>query len=154
VPFRIVVDTKLRMPRTARMLREAGETIVFAGESLATQDGSTAEALREVGAQIRFVPRRANGRVDLRAVLAELGKKMCNDVLVEAGPTLSGALIAEDLVDELIVYIAPKLLGPDARPMAQLPLLTALDRAPSFVLSESERFGDDVKLIYRPSSSR
>jgi diaminohydroxyphosphoribosylaminopyrimidine deaminase/5-amino-6-(5-phosphoribosylamino)uracil reductase len=154
VPLRIVIDTKLRMPLAARMLRESGDTIVFAGDSPDAQFRSKAAALREVGAQIHFVRREESGRVDLRAMLVELGAKMCNDVLVEAGPTLSGQLLAKDLVDELIVYVAPKLLGPDARPMAQLPLLTELERAPLFTLIDSERFGEDVKLTYRPRASR
>jgi diaminohydroxyphosphoribosylaminopyrimidine deaminase/5-amino-6-(5-phosphoribosylamino)uracil reductase len=149
MPLRVVLDTKLRMPTGARMLREPGETMVFSAQSADAQHESKAQALRDAGAQVQFVPRAANGRVDIRAVLTELGRRMCNDVLVEAGPSLSGQLIQDELVDELIVYLAPKLLGPDARPMAQLPLLTQLAQAPTFVLVGSERCGDDVKLTYR-----
>jgi diaminohydroxyphosphoribosylaminopyrimidine deaminase / 5-amino-6-(5-phosphoribosylamino)uracil reductase len=153
-PHRIIVDTDLRTPPTARMLRETGETIVFAAEPAAAELEPSAQRLRDAGAAIHFVPRAQHGRVDLRAVLAALGSKMCNDVLVEAGPTLSGQLIADNLVDELIVYIAPKLLGPQAQAMVQLPLVTELQAAPSFVLVESARVGDDMKLTYQPGLKR
>jgi diaminohydroxyphosphoribosylaminopyrimidine deaminase / 5-amino-6-(5-phosphoribosylamino)uracil reductase len=157
VPLRVVVDTRLRMPVNARMLREQGDTIVFAGEGADHQQSaqrlSRADALREAGAQVQFVKLADHGHVDLRAVLADLGRQMCNDVLVEAGTTLSGRLIQDGLVDELIVYVAPKILGPDARPMAQLPTVSELEHALSFILIGSERLGDDVKLIYRPNSS-
>jgi diaminohydroxyphosphoribosylaminopyrimidine deaminase/5-amino-6-(5-phosphoribosylamino)uracil reductase len=81
--------------------------------------------------------------------MSELGARLCNDVLVEAGPTLCGQLIQQALVDELIVYFAPKLLGADAKPMVQVPVLTALEHAAVFSLLDSERIGDDVKLTYR-----
>jgi len=145
IPLRVVVDTKLRTPPTARLLREAGETLVFTASS----DDGAASSLRSAGARIERVPSAADGRVDMRRVFAELGKQQCNDVLVEAGPTLAGHLVHEGLADELIVYVAPTLLGPDARAMASLPLLTELTQAPRLGLIAVERLGDDVKLTYR-----
>jgi diaminohydroxyphosphoribosylaminopyrimidine deaminase/5-amino-6-(5-phosphoribosylamino)uracil reductase len=74
---------------------------------------------------------------------------MCNDVLVEAGPTLVGRILQLGLADELIVYIAPVLLGPDARPMANLPGLTQLTTAQRYTLHTHDRIGDDVRLVLR-----
>jgi diaminohydroxyphosphoribosylaminopyrimidine deaminase / 5-amino-6-(5-phosphoribosylamino)uracil reductase len=150
VPLRVVLDSKLRMTASARMLRESGDTLVFT--QAAGEQSEGAQQLRSAGAQVCAVAAETGGRVDIRAVLAELGNRLCNDVLVEAGPTLSGHLIERKLVDELIVFIAPKLLGPDAKAMLQLPTLSSLDRAPQFVLHEVHRFGDDLKLTYRPLS--
>lgn len=147
VPLRVVVDTKLRTPVTARLLREAGETVVFTGAGA----DNLVKALRDAGASIERVPTASDGRVDIRHVFAELGRRQCNDVLVEAGPTLAGHLLREGCVDELIMYVAPILLGQDARPTVSLPLLTELIQAPRFGLIAVERFGDDVKLTYRMS---
>jgi diaminohydroxyphosphoribosylaminopyrimidine deaminase / 5-amino-6-(5-phosphoribosylamino)uracil reductase len=152
-PFRVVVDTKLRMPASARMLREQGETLILAGDSASLDSQAKMQSLHELGARVKRLPLDSTGRVELRAVFAELGARLCNDVLVEAGPALSGRLIEQGLVDELVVYVAPKLLGPDARAMAQLPLLSELNRAPSFTMISNERFGDDVKLTYLPNAT-
>jgi len=91
-----------------------------------------------------------DGRVDLQAVLRELGRRQCNEVLVEAGPTLAGRMLQLGLADELVVYLAPKLLGPDARAMLQLPSIANLRDSLQFKLCGSETLGDDVKLTWRP----
>lgn len=151
VPLRVVVDSRLRMPTNARMLREAGETLVFTS---APSDSERAQRLGNAGAQIVQVPidTEGDGRLDMRAVLRELGVRLCNDVLVEAGATLSGWLIERGLVDELVVYVAPKLLGSDGKPMMQLTGIESLQAAPRFVLSDMRRFGEDLRLIYRPQT--
>jgi diaminohydroxyphosphoribosylaminopyrimidine deaminase/5-amino-6-(5-phosphoribosylamino)uracil reductase len=91
-----------------------------------------------------------DGRFDLSAVLALLARRDCNEVHVEAGPTLCGALLAAGLVDELLLYIAPLLLGDKARPLLQLPALT--DMAGRWQLQTFDRrvLGDDMRLRLRP----
>ena len=91
----------------------------------------------------------ATGRIDLNSVLQELGRRMCNDVLVEAGPTLVGRILQLGLADEVVVYVAPVLLGPDARAMAGLPSLMRLDQAQRYTLHTVDRIGDDVRLVLR-----
>ncbi|MBB6091540.1 diaminohydroxyphosphoribosylaminopyrimidine deaminase/5-amino-6-(5-phosphoribosylamino)uracil reductase [Povalibacter uvarum] len=145
-PLRVVLDSKLRMPATAKMLEEKGETIVFTAQ----QTGG--EAIAHHGAKLIRVSADADGRVDLDHVLRELGTLQCNDVLVEAGPTLAGRLLQSGLADELIVYIAPVLLGPDARPMAQFPRLEKLSDRLQFALHRSETVGADLKLVLRPQT--
>ncbi len=91
---------------------------------------------------------RHQGESHLQALMAELGKRQINTLWVEAGATLAGALIAENLVDELIIYMAPKLLGDQARDLCHLPNLTQLADAPLWQLQSCEPIGDDLKLIY------
>ena len=91
---------------------------------------------------------RNQGETRLQALMAELGKRQINTLWVEAGATLAGALIAENLVDELIIYMASKLLGDQARDLCHLPNLTQLADAPLWQLQSCEPVGDDLKLIY------
>ena len=91
---------------------------------------------------------RNQGETRLQALMSALGKRQINTLWVEAGATLAGALIAENLVDELIIYMAPKLLGDQARDLCHLPNLTQLTDAPLWQLQSCEPVGDDLKLIY------
>ncbi|WP_233115972.1 bifunctional diaminohydroxyphosphoribosylaminopyrimidine deaminase/5-amino-6-(5-phosphoribosylamino)uracil reductase RibD [Aggregatibacter actinomycetemcomitans] len=91
---------------------------------------------------------RSHGESRLQALMTELGKRQIHTLWVEAGATLAGALIAENLVDELIIYMAPKLLGDHARDLCHLPHLTRLADAPLWQLQSCEPTGDDLKLIY------
>ena len=146
-PLRVVLDTKLRMPADAKMLTLGGETLVFTTAS----SGEAANALRLAGAQIINAPADESGRIALSEVLRELGERQCNDVLVEAGPTLAGAFLEQGLADELIVYLAPVILGPQARPMAMLAQLDRLENARRYTLVSTEHIGPDVKLRLRTS---
>jgi diaminohydroxyphosphoribosylaminopyrimidine deaminase / 5-amino-6-(5-phosphoribosylamino)uracil reductase len=91
-----------------------------------------------------------NGCLDLSAVLRKLAHLEVNEVLVEAGPTLAGQLLATFLADELLLYVAPKLLGPQGRPLVNLPELQSLQDAWGFSLFDAKRFGDDLRLRLRP----
>ncbi len=144
-PLRAVLDSRLRMSPRARMLSEAGATHVFA----CVPDEHRSAALRAAGASVHQVAA-AGGGVDLDAVLRQLAQHGCNDVLVEAGPTLAGQFLQQGRVDELILYIAPLLLGPQARAMLQLPLLEQLGAAPRWQLRRSEQIGEDLKLVLTP----
>lgn len=153
-PMRVVLDSKLRMRSTAAMLKLPGETLVFTDAALAApsspaKPGTAAHELRQAGAEIIGADLDPFGRIDLDFVLRELGRRMCNDVLVEAGPTLVGRILQLGLADEVIAYVAPMLLGPDARAMANLPPLQALDQAQRYTMQAVDRIGDDVRLILR-----
>jgi diaminohydroxyphosphoribosylaminopyrimidine deaminase / 5-amino-6-(5-phosphoribosylamino)uracil reductase len=145
-PLRVVLDTQVRMPTSARMLKIAGETLVFCGAA----KEADAEPLKHAGAQAIGMPLDKAGHVSLEDVLRELGRRQCNDVLVEAGPTLAGRILQLGLADELIVYSAPIILGPQAKAMMQLPRLDRLEEAPRYALKRLERIGVDAKLVFRP----
>jgi diaminohydroxyphosphoribosylaminopyrimidine deaminase / 5-amino-6-(5-phosphoribosylamino)uracil reductase len=143
-PLRVVLDSKLRTPARARILSQPGETLIFTGAAPPTHGGA-------LQAEIVQVPLDGAGRVALETVLNELGRRQCNDVLVEAGPTLSTAFIEAGWVDELIVYLAPLLLGPDARAMTTLGAIARLAAARRFALVSHDRIGDDLRLKLRPA---
>lgn len=145
-PLRVVLDSHLRMPPSAKMLALDGGTLVFTG---ATQN---AGEVSRAGAEIIATPLDEDGRMRLSAVLHELGARRCNDVLVEAGPTLAGAFLDQGLADELIIYLAPVMLGPTARPMAILSELNRLSDARRYTLADMIRIGEDVKLVLRRRS--
>jgi diaminohydroxyphosphoribosylaminopyrimidine deaminase/5-amino-6-(5-phosphoribosylamino)uracil reductase len=106
-------------------------------------------ALAARGVRIEEVPA-DDGLLDLLAVLQKLAELDVNEVLVEAGPTLAGQLLSTFFVDELLLYIAPKLLGPQGRPLVNLPELQSLQDAWGFALFDAKRFGDDLRLRLRP----
>ena len=146
-PLRVVLDTRLRIAPAARIFSVPGRTIVFT----AAEQVAKAGAVRQAGAEVVAAPLDAQQHVDLQHVLAELGRRECNDVLVEAGPTLAGRFLQLGLADELIVYIAPIVLGPEARAMALLPPLERIEDVLRYSLHGMQRVGDDVKLLLRPS---
>jgi diaminohydroxyphosphoribosylaminopyrimidine deaminase/5-amino-6-(5-phosphoribosylamino)uracil reductase len=147
-PMRIVLDTRLRITPAARIFHVPGHTVVFAAADKLAHAG----ALRQAGAEVVGAALDSEGHVDLQNVLAELGRRECNDVLVEAGPTLAGRFLQLGLADELIVYIAPIVLGPEARAMALLPPLYRIEDVLRYTLHRMERIGADVKLTVRPLS--
>jgi diaminohydroxyphosphoribosylaminopyrimidine deaminase/5-amino-6-(5-phosphoribosylamino)uracil reductase len=105
--------------------------------------------LTERGAQVEDVPSRGN-QLDLGAVLDRLVALEVNEVLLEAGAKLAGAFLKESLVDEMLLYVAPKLLGPQARPLIELPEIHSLDLARQFVVQETVQLGDDLRIRLRP----
>jgi diaminohydroxyphosphoribosylaminopyrimidine deaminase/5-amino-6-(5-phosphoribosylamino)uracil reductase len=105
--------------------------------------------LAERGARVDDVPSRGN-QLDLGAVLERLATMDVNEVLLEAGAKLAGAFVRESLVDEMLVYVAPKLLGPQARPLVELPEIHSLDLARQFVVHETVQLGDDLRIRLRP----
>jgi len=98
---------------------------------------------------VESVPVAAGGGLDLGAVLARLAALEANEVWVEAGPRLAGALLAARLADELVIYLAPCLLGPQALPLAQLPELQSLDARLALRYESVEQCGDDLRIIAR-----
>jgi diaminohydroxyphosphoribosylaminopyrimidine deaminase/5-amino-6-(5-phosphoribosylamino)uracil reductase len=142
-PLRVVVDSHLMTPLTARLLAPPGEVLIFG----AADEPHRAQALRAAGAQVELMPG-AGGKVDLGGMMAELARREVNELHVEAGHKLNASLIRADLVDELLVYLAPKLLG-DGREMAAIGRLASLDDAQHWAFTDLARVGDDVRLTLR-----
>ena len=106
-------------------------------------------SLSERGVRIESVPE-MDGRLSLEAVLDRLGELEVNELQVEAGPTLAGELVRQSLVDELLLYLSPRLLGHEARPLLELPGPASLSEARTLVLIEAGQLGDDLRLRLRP----
>ena len=142
-PLRVVLDSKLEMPTSARILRDGGVVIYTA-----VQDAQKIVALEQKGATVCVSPDAA-GQVDLIAVLSDLAQRGSNEVLVEAGSTLNGALFKAGLVDELLLYVAPQLLGDAARGIAALGELTALDQRVDLEWQDVRQVGSDLRITAR-----
>lgn len=143
-PLRVIVDSRLRTPPSAAILRQPGKTLI----ACIDRDGEKAVALEQAGAEVLLLPAR-NGRVDLLALLQELARREVNEVLVETGGQLSGSFVNEQLVDEWICYMAPKLMGSSARPVLALPGIESMQQAHSLQLTDLRQTGQDIRLTYR-----
>jgi len=141
-PLRILLDPRLEVSPTARILQGAPALIVTA------DDDGRARQLADSGHRILPLPS-PNGRIDLPALMFELAKLELNEIHVEAGSTLNGALLASGYVDELLLYLAPLIVGNAARGIFDLPALTALDEAAQFEIRECVRVGKDLRVVAR-----
>lgn len=156
-PLRVVLDSHLRIPLDAKILSLPGQTIVAYSTDYEKSDPLMVQnkrhALQTMGVEVVAFPPKtsdASGRVDLAAVMAWLAQRECNNVLLETGATLAGTAIAEGLVDELLIYMAPVLMGSDARPLFQLPFTTMAEKVP-LVIEDIRAFGQDWRLRVKPA---
>jgi diaminohydroxyphosphoribosylaminopyrimidine deaminase/5-amino-6-(5-phosphoribosylamino)uracil reductase len=149
-PRRIVLDSRLRLPGSAQLLKQPqGLTMVCAGSALEEADvGARARALREVGVEVWPLSSAPAGGIDLPALLATLYQQQVNELHVEAGARLSGAFVAAGLVDELLWYQAPRLLG-RGRPSLQMPPPARLADASGWHVVHTTALGDDLRLRLR-----
>jgi len=142
-PLRVVLDTSLRMPAQARMLKQPGRTWIVT----AAEDQAAAQGLAAAGATVlRAPPAYGESGLNLSAVLQILAKEGINELWVEAGATLSGALVQEGLVDELIIYMAPLLMGDMARGLFHLPSFERLAECIALDISEVRAVGHDWRI--------
>lgn len=145
-PDRIVLDTQLRSPATAKVWKSGARRIVLTVRPPANR----IEVLRKKGVEVVRVGASKDRRVDLASALATLGRMEINEVLVESGQRLAGAFLQAGLVDELVIYAAPVLLGDDARALAHLPGLAALKDRLQFKFVDARMIGKDLRLIVVP----
>lgn len=138
VPLRVVIDPQARLPATARFRDGEAPSLWLTAEASGADPGRERLERLAVGA----------GRPSPDAVLALLAARGINDVLLEAGPTLTGAWLRAGVVDELVVYLAPRLLGDLARPLARLPAPASLDGPPAWRLLEAVPVGDDLRVTW------
>lgn len=139
-PMRVVVDSQLQVLAQARVLQPPGRAILVGAQANAT----AMAAVRASGAELWMLPA-SDGRVDLKLLLQTLAADGVNELHVEAGAGLNGALLKADLVDELLLYLAPCLIGP-GRSMADLAPLDHLTEARRLRIIESRMLGDDLML--------
>lgn len=144
-PVRVIVDSQNRVTPAHRLISQPGQTWLAR---------TTADTQPWPEAVEQLVLPEHNGHLDLVALMMQLGQRQINSVWVEAGAQLSGALLQAGLVDELIVYMAPKLLGNDARGLCALPGLAMLADAPQLVFSQVRQVGPDLCLHLVPDTGR
>lgn len=140
-PLRVVLDSHRRVPAAARVLSAHAPTLLLHAE------GAPAAALPSHVEQLAL-PESCSG-LDLAAVMRELAARQCNEILVECGPTLTAALLQAGLIDELVVYMAPCILGSTARPLLQLPLDTMAQKL-NLTTLDVRRVGDDWRFTLVP----
>jgi len=145
-PLRVIVDSKLETPPNARILDTPGSVLIYA----AAPDSARRAALEARAAQIALMPG-PNGKVDLPAMLADLAARGINELHVEAGHKLNGSFVREALVDEFLIYMAPKLLG-TGRELAAFGPLERLQDGPALRFVSVTPVGHDLRLIARPET--
>ena len=150
-PLRVVLDSHLRTPPGARLLAGGGEVLILTAQS-SFKDVQHGIALTQKGARIEAAPE-DNERLSLEGVLGRLAELEVNELQVEAGPTLAGELVRQSLVDELLLYVSPRVLGNRSRPLLAMPEPATLDEALAFNLIETRTLGDDLRLWLRPRAA-
>lgn len=138
-PLRVVVDSHLRTPPEAEILK--------GGALLVCADGNTKHQYPQGTEMLKLD--NGQGQVDLAALLAELARRGVNELHVEAGATLNGALLAQNLVDELLLYVAPKLLGGTARGLFDIPALNLMEQAIPLDIKQVRHLGQDLRICAR-----
>ena len=142
-PLRVVVDSRLETPLTARILH-GGPVLV----AVAVDDEKRANLLRAAGAEVLLLPN-TSGKVELKDLLEELGRRGINEVHAEAGFKLNGSLLREGLVDELLLYLAPCLIGHAASGLFNLPELTTLNDKRCLKIHDLRQVGADIRVVAR-----
>mgnify|MGYP001002146212 FL=1 len=142
-PLRVVVDSRLEISPTARILQ--GEPVLIVG---AVENAEKMALLRSTGHFVEILNNGAD-KVDLKALLDMLAQRGINEVHAEAGFKLNGSLLREGLVDELLLYLAPCLIGHDASGLFNLPELTTLDGKKALKIRDLRQLGEDIRLIAR-----
>jgi diaminohydroxyphosphoribosylaminopyrimidine deaminase/5-amino-6-(5-phosphoribosylamino)uracil reductase len=142
-PLKIVVDSKFETLPSARLLKD-GKTLV-AG---AVNEERKIAALKAAGAEVIII-RNDQGKVELFKLMEELARRELNEIHVEAGTKLNGSLLQAGVVDELLVYLAPSVVGDSGRGMFHLPEITELSQASALKIREVERVGEDLRILAR-----
>ena len=143
-PLKVVLDSRLELPLNAKLL-EGGGVLV----ACAIDDAARSAALRQRGAEILCLPN-PEGKVDLPELMMELGRRGINEVHVEGGSRLNGALLVAGLVDEFLIYLAPCLIGHSARGLFNIPALESLADKAQLSIRDLRMLGSDVRILARP----
>ncbi len=148
-PVRVVVDSQLRMPLNARMLQLPGETWV----ATVSDDEKKRRALEQHSAKVLILPEHGDGRVNLPQLMNTLGDRQINEVWVEAGARLNGALLDQGLVDEWVIYLAPKLLGDSAKGLFHLPGMESMADGIDLSIIDIRAVGPDLRIRFIKAKS-
>ena len=142
-PLRVVLDTHLKIQSSAKMLSLKGDTLIYT----CSADTNKIQALSDSGAEVKVM---MTSEISLTEVLEDLARREINEIHVEAGATLSGALLAEHCVDELVIYMAPTILGGDAKSLFNLPHLQAIKDKVNLEIKDIRAVGNDWRITAVP----
>lgn len=145
-PLRVVLDSQLKMPPSAKMLGMEGETLVVT----TLEPEAYPEKLLKAGVEILTLPQ-LNGGVDLNRLLEFLAKQEINEVLIEAGPTLAGSALNAGIVDELVLYAAPHIMGDGGRGLFHIPGLEHMNERVELKIDDIRMVGSDIRIVARPN---
>jgi len=149
-PIRVVLDPNLSMPLDAKMLGLPGRTILMTSRETAERSPEIVEEIHAQGVEMVAVSAE-DDHLDIESILHYLAEEeQINDVMVESGAIVAGAFMQSGLVNELHCFIAPSLMGNDAKPMFVLPGLDSMDKKLNLTIQSMDRFGDDARLILVP----
>ena len=140
----VVMDSNLRIPLTAKLLKLPQSRVACGSDRVATAPANL---------PVLGLERRADGRLDTHYLLVKLGAMDCNEVLFECGATLAGTLIQSGLLDEIVMYIAPRMMGQDARSLLNIPTIDTMDDLITLNMLDVRRVGQDLRLTIQPISS-
>lgn len=145
-PMRVLIDARLEVPLSAKILADGHCLVACAGG-----DAKRIAALEDLGVQVVMLPNPA-GKVELPELMKELGRRGFNEVHAEAGFKLNGSLLREGCVDELLLYMAPMLCGDDAQGLFNLAAMTGLDQATRLGIRDVRSIGQDIRILARPQT--
>jgi diaminohydroxyphosphoribosylaminopyrimidine deaminase/5-amino-6-(5-phosphoribosylamino)uracil reductase len=145
-PLRVVLDSQLQTPADSKVFSAEAATLICHDEQVSVPSG-----LAGLEAEFAALPRDDDG-LDLGALMDQLSARHCNEILVESGPRLAGALLRQGLLDELIVYMAPALLGSNARPLLELPLEQMAGKV-QLEVTDLRQVGDDYRFTVVPRAA-
>ncbi|MBB1075800.1 bifunctional diaminohydroxyphosphoribosylaminopyrimidine deaminase/5-amino-6-(5-phosphoribosylamino)uracil reductase RibD [Rhodoferax sp. 4810] len=146
-PLRVITDSQLRTPPTAQLLHLPGKTLIATGADV---NNERAAALIAAGAELFACELNTDGRIELTALVRELATRGCNEVLLETGATLAGAAMQAGLIDELIIYLAPHLLGDSGRGLFTLLGIDRMNQRIELEWQDVRQVGNDLRLTLRP----
>ena len=144
-PLRVILDSQLKTPPSAKIISAPGSCLIV---TTANADPQLKLALELAGAEV-YVQTNRRSSICLSQLIDMLGKRGCNNVLFETGPTLAGAVLQENLLDEAIIYMAPVIMGSSAKPLFHLPLSTMAEKKP-LAISDIRSVGSDWRITATP----
>ncbi len=146
-PLRVITDSQLRTPPTAQLLHLPGKTLIATGADV---NSERAAALIAAGAELFACELNTDGRIELTMLVRELAARGCNEVLLETGATLAGAALQAGLIDELVLYLAPHLLGDSGRGLFTLLGIDRMNQRIELEWQDVRQVGNDLRLTLRP----
>jgi diaminohydroxyphosphoribosylaminopyrimidine deaminase/5-amino-6-(5-phosphoribosylamino)uracil reductase len=148
-PLRVIVDSALRTPAAARIVQpqQLRRTLIFT----TSRDALRREALQQAGAEI--VVQENGARVSLPLLCRQLAARQVNELLIEAGATLAGAALQAGIIDELVIYVAPHIMGDEARGLFNLPGLREMSQRIPLRIEELRQVGADIRITLKPENN-